>query len=92
MISFRREVIVDKYYEKSIKDFMANYYAGAMPDYEDGSIIRIYVNSTINNGNVSYVFDVPYMEGMDTNEDKDVEKMIRAWYKKCNKDKEGFTL
>lgn len=92
MISFSREVIVDKYYEVSIKEFMANYYAGAMPDYEDGSVICIYVNSTINNSNMSWVFDVPYIEGMDTNEDKDVEKMIRAWHNKVNKDKKEFQL
>jgi len=92
MISFSREIIVDKYYEVSIKEFMSNYYAGAIPDYEDGSVICIYVNSTINNSNMSYVFDIPYIEGMDISEDKDVEKMIRAWHKKCNKDKEGFTL
>ena len=92
MISFSREVIVDKYYEVSIKEFMGRFYSGADYDYRDKSKVLIYVKSATNSGNMSYVFDVPYMEGMDLYEDKDVEKMIRAWHKKCNQDKEGFTL
>tara|TARA_R110000851_G_C12840410_1_gene541680 strand:+ start:333 stop:614 length:282 start_codon:yes stop_codon:yes gene_type:complete len=92
MISFTREVIVDKLYEVSIKEFMGTYYSAAMFDYEDGKKVLIYVKSVINSGNMSWVFDVPYIKGMDINEDKDVEKMIRSWYKSENKNKEEFTL
>ena len=93
MIRFNREVIIDKHYKVSLKEFMSNYYSGAIIDSKDlRRVVMIYVKSVINSGNMSWVFDVPYIEGMDIEKDKDVEKMIRASQKADKKKKEGFTL
>ena len=81
MLTFSREVIVERQYKVSLKEFMGHYYAGAMFDNSDSSIVIIYVHSGTGRGNMSYVFDVPYIKGMDLDEPKDVAKLIRKYLK-----------
>ena len=76
MIEFNREVIVEREYKVSAKTFMGLYFASCDIDYNDPTKLIIYVHSGINVGNMSYAFDVPYIDGLDINNLTHVKRMI----------------
>ena len=92
MIRFDREEVVNKTYNVTYEEFMCNYYAGAMLDYEDPNVVLVYVHSGRGTGNMSYVFDVPLIKGCDLDDARDVKQMIvsHSWAER--KKKKEFIL
>ncbi len=92
MIRFSRTEKREINYSVSLRDFMDNYYAGADIDNSDDQVVIIYVHCKVNTGNMTYVFDVPLVEGKDIDNDKHVEQMIRNHQKEAKAKLTSFTL
>jgi len=82
MIRFYREEVIVKPYSMSLSKFMKWYYAGARICHENHNIVAIYVDSKLNSGNMTHVFNVPIIEDLDLEDDQHVKKkMIKAHFK-----------
>ena len=75
MITFERQHIVTKTYSISLKQFMASHYAGWQMDSEDCRNLLIYTHS-YQQGNMSYVMDVPLLPNRDPDLYEDMYFMI----------------
>ncbi len=79
MIIFDREETRWVSYDVTIDEFMLEHYAEAAHDPEGGTLL-IYVRNLRISGYITYVFDVPMIEGLDPDNKDDVKRMIIEGY------------
>ena len=81
MLEFFKEVVVQKSYKVSVKDFMENHFYEANVF---GKELDVYVRSSITNGYITSVISVPLLPTeihLDFNEKDNVAKVLRRYAK-----------